>query len=348
MAVTKPSWFSDSTVMVSTAPSCGLTKGGRLLPLVDPETGRRIQVQDPETGEMVDAINDKLLEDMKALAAGKETDTLRFIDASLVSARTAVPAYYDRRYEEQFEHALTTDPELSGFTSMTIGQMVANGLLEVRGGHGSPTQEQRVGDVPYIKVSDLRAGTVNINPTNRVPRSVAERQFWRGQSSGLAAFDLLCPERTSKNIGDFCVLMPGQEQLVVTKEVIVVRPGPNANFDPFYLLWAFTLQIVRNQWKRVIFMQTNREDVGKRYYEIRMPLPPSADVANSVSRHFRDYYLAMAEARRSLTDYLAESRKHHFFIDGGEALAIDAEDESIIASEAAAGGLDSSPRNTQV
>ena len=224
---------------------------------------------------------------------------------------------------------------------MTVGEMVGAGLLTLRGGHGSPSAEQRVGDVPYIKVSDLRAGTVNINPTNRVPRSVAENQFWKGKASGLAAFDLICPERTSKNIGDFCVLMPGQEQLVVTKEVIVVRPGPKANFDPFYLLWAFTLQIVREQWKRVIFMQTNREDVGKRYHEIRMPIPPNAEVATELSAPFRSYYEAMGKARESLTAYLAESSKHHFFIDGGSSVAIDTEDLALLEGAAIAG--DSAP-----
>lgn len=308
----KPSWFSSSTVMVSTAPSCGLTKGGRLLAMVDPETGHRVQVKDPETGELVDAVNDKLLADMKALRVGEETDTLRFIDSGLVSLRTAVPVYYDRRYDEHFQRALANDPELRGFSGMTIGEMVDRELLVIRGGHGSPSQEQRVGDVPYIKVSDLRAGTVNINPTNRIPRSVAKQRFWRGDSSGLAAFDLLCPERTSKNIGDFCVLMPGQEQIVTTKEVIIVRPGPKADFDPFYLLWALTLQVVRDQWKRVVFMQTNREDVGKRYLEIQMPIPPNGQVALDVSQHFRDYYLTMADARKSLTEYLAGSKKASF------------------------------------
>jgi hypothetical protein len=104
--------------------------------------------------------------------------------------------------------------------------------------------------------------------------------FWK--LSGINAFDLVSPERTSKNIGDFCVVMPGQEQVVMTKEVIVLRPGPKANFDAFYLLWAMTLKIVRDQWKRVIFMQTNREDVGKRYLEIRVPIPPSAERATTM------------------------------------------------------------------
>ena len=65
-----------------------------------------------------------------------------------------------------------------GFKAKSLGDMQADGEITIRGGHGSPSQEERVGDVPYIKVSDLRAGLVNINPTNRVPRAVAER-FWR-------------------------------------------------------------------------------------------------------------------------------------------------------------------------
>lgn len=191
--------------------------------------------------------------------------------------------------------------------------------MTVRGGHGSPSQDERIGDVPYIKVSDLRAGLVNINPTNRIPLSVAKK-FWRGTDSGLKAFDLLCPERTSKNIGDFCILLPGQERVVTTKEVIVLRPGPNANFDPFYLLWALSLKVVRDQWRRVIFMQTNREDVGKRYLEILLPVPPNPARATEISEPFRSYYQTLAKARSTLSDYLDLDKQHHFFVSGAEAL----------------------------
>lgn len=66
MTIHRPKWFSSDYVMVSTAPTCGLTKGGRLLRKVD-ETARPVQVLDPETGALVDAINDRLLEDMELL-----------------------------------------------------------------------------------------------------------------------------------------------------------------------------------------------------------------------------------------------------------------------------------------
>lgn len=334
MTIHKPRWFSGDRVLVSTAPTCGLTKGGRLLPLVDPKTGVRVKVPDPETGEPVDAVNDKLLEDMRVLADGDpftETDTLRYVPKNLVSLRTAVPVYYDRRYDEHFDKVL--GERFSDFSSATLGELIRSDLVSVRNGHGSPSQDQRNGDVPYIKVSDLRAGFVNINPTNRVPLAVAQN-YWRGEDSGLRAFDVVSPERTSKNIGDFCILMPGQERVVMTKEIIILRPGPEAEFDSFYLLWALSLKIVRSQWKRIVFMQTNREDVGKRYFEIRIPIPPDRRTAAEVSQPFRDYFTSLADARIRLHEYLLNSNNHHFFVSGAELDAIDDDDAAELVAEA--------------
>jgi type I restriction enzyme M protein len=201
-----------------------------------------------------------------------------------------------------------------GWRSINLGQLIDQEFLLKRQGHGSPSADQRIGTVPYIKVSDLRAGLVNINPTNMIPRPLAEH-FWSGPSSGLDAYDLLCPERASKNIGDFCVLMPGQENVVLTKEVIVLRVLPAAQFDSFYLLWALTLSVVRKQWERIIFMQTNREDVGNRFREIQIPIAPNRIEADTISTAFRTYFEKLSEARNGLAKYLADSADHHYFLD---------------------------------
>ncbi len=321
----RPGWFSSDRVLVSTAATCGLAKQGRLLHRIDAKTGKRVQIADPETGALVDAIDDQLLEDMKALSRSTDqtrrteqlTPTLRFVATHEVKLSCAVPVYYDTVLLNGFLNELKK-PEFRGFTARSLGELKEEGRILISGGHASPSHEERVGEVPYIKVSDLRAGLININPTNRVPRAVAER-YWRGKRSGLRAFDLLSPERTSKNIGDFCVLMPGQEQVVLTKEIIVIRPGASADFDPFYLLWALSLRVVRAQWRRVIFMQTNREDVGKRYLEIRIPIPPGRDRADEVSAAFREYYTTLASARQRLQAYLDRSAsQHHFFVGSAE------------------------------
>lgn len=308
----KPSWFSDETVMVSSAPTCGISKSGGFLPKYDSRTGK--PVQELHDGELVDVVDDGLLDDIISLRQGRSTPTLQHVPRERVSLRFAVPAYHDHRAMDALSLAINGG-FLDGFSTRTIGELCKDGLIQIMHGHGSAPKDVRQGDVPYIKVSDLRAGFININPTNSVPRAMAE-QFWRGPDSGLKPFDLICPERASRNIGDFCVLMPGQERLLLTKEVIIIRPTEGAAFDPFYLLWALTLNVVRRQWDRVVFMQTNREDVGERYREVALPMPPDPETGRRKSEPFRQYFQTIARARQDFASYLDADRQHHFFISG--------------------------------
>jgi type I restriction enzyme M protein len=78
-----------------------------------------------------------------------------------------------------------------------------------------------------------------------------------------------------------------------------------------------TLEIVRAQWQRVVFMQPNREDVGRRYLEIEIPIAPDVRTAAAVSEPFRRYYTNIAAERGLLRDYLRDGG-HHFFLSGAE------------------------------
>lgn len=137
---------------------------------------------------------------------------------------------------------------------------------------------------------------------------VAE-SFWRGTDSGLRAWDVITPNRASSNIGEFAVLLPGEERIVITKEVFVVRVigGRDEGWSPFYLLWTLCLKAVRKQWQRVALMQTNREDVSNRYREILLPIPRDVAWAEAVSGPFRDYFTTLAAARTTFVTSLSES-----------------------------------------
>jgi len=296
----RPSWYKDSKVVVSAAPRCGINKDGLDAVIID--------------GPKQVEIEDELYADVRAIREGKSRPTTRVVPLKdVLTLWRAVPTHFDPIPLQEFHKARTK--LWPDWTDRTLGDLIDTGRIVRRDGHGSPSKDQRAGTVPYIKVSDLRAGLVNINTTNMVPESVAH-ELWGGSDSGLRAFDLLSPERASSNIGEFCVLMPGQEQVVLTREVIVLRVTPAAPFDAFYLLWALSLQVVLNQWKRVIFMQTNREDVGDRYREIIIPVPPDKKKAQAVSKDFREYFTGLARLRTSFAEHLATDGLHHFTLTG--------------------------------
>lgn len=282
--------------------TCGVHKDG----------GKRYKI-DPQTGTRTDQVDDQLGEHVEQFLSGREELPPGAVRASLedvFSKQVLVPRYYDERWLNGFRRLLDRE----GLGAVSLGELEDEGIIEVRGGHGSPSNDNRHGDIPYIKVSDIRSLRVNVNPTNLVTETVA-RRYWRGEGSGLEAWDLVTPNRASSNIGEFAVLLPGEERILITKEVFVVRvargpeggSGGRPGFDPFYLLWALCLKAVREQWQRITLMQTNREDVGKRYREILVPEPPDEDWASRVSEPFRTYFTTIAEARERFAEAVSGS-----------------------------------------
>lgn len=281
-------------VVFLNARTCGIYKNGGPRFKTDPKTGKRTTELDNQLDELVDLY-----------LANKAHPAITSVPLSKIREQgIVVPTYYDRRYEEGFERLLK---EL-GWSEVTLGELIDDGTISVRGGHGSPGNDQRTGTIPYIKVSDIRALRVNTNPTNLVTESVA-RHYWHGPTSGLKAFDLITPNRASSNIGEFAVLLPGEEQIVITKEVFVLRvhTKKGAVWDAFGLHWALCLRAVRDQWRRIALMQTNREDCGDRHREIRLPLPPTKQELRNASKAFRDYFTVLAQAKQG---FLSSVGKH--------------------------------------
>lgn len=272
--------------------TCGIYKSGKPRYKTDPETGLRTGEID---NELIAAVNDYLKikkSEARVSVATKET----------FSKKILVPTYYDIRYQKDFEELIRK----MRCGSITLGELIESGIISMKGGHGSPSNDQRTGCIPYIKVSDIRGLRINVNPTNLVPITVAKR-FWKGDTSGLEAWDLITPNRASSNIGEFAILLPGEQDIVLTKEVFVLRVLlREKEIDPFYLLWALSLNAVRQQWKRIALMQTNREDCGDRYREIVIPWFSRKSRAREVSEAFRVFFGKIATSREEFLNTLSK------------------------------------------
>ena len=269
--------------------SCGIYKDGQARYKVDPATGQRTAEIDNELSDHVDAY----------LSGKNPSGATKVSIADVFNRKVIVPTYYDHRHNDCIRRFLD-DNCVEG---ITVGELIESHLIDERRGHGSPSNDQRTGDIPYVKVSDIRGLRINVNPTNLVSQPVAERH-WRAESSGLKAWDLITPNRASSNIGEFAILIPGEERIVITKEVFVFRSNDKEIYDAFYLLWAFSLKAVRNQWRRIALMQTNREDCGTRYKEIVLPKAPDEAWARQRSEPFRSFFTTIAQARSTLSETL--------------------------------------------
>lgn len=271
--------------------TCGIYKNGSDRFIVDAAGNRTAE------------IDNQLLKDVTRYSTGERNSFRKVKIKKTQEKDVLVPRYYDPLFELPFLNFL----EKNKLESVTLGELCDLGIISITNGHGSPSNDLRKGTVPYVKVSDIRNMRININPTNLIPIELAKK-FWKRKDgkSNLHAWDLISPSRASSNIGEFAILIPGEEQIVLTKEVFVLRVNNNLlGYTPFYMLWALSLTAVRNQWNRITLMQTNREDVGVRYREIRIPKPSSKDWANKVSSAFYNYFHGLADAKKMFADSTA-------------------------------------------
>ena len=240
--------LNNDTVTFLNPQTCGIYKNGSDRFVVD------------ASGNRTDKIDNELLRQSVDYSHGKN-DEFYFVPVKeTYDADVLVPRYYDQSLQTPFVML----KKKHGFDAISIGDLCEQNIISISNGHGSPSNDLRNGSVPYVKVSDIRNMRINVNPTNLVPLDLAKR-FWKTDDgrSNLMAWDLISPSRASSNIGEFAILLPGEEQIVLTKEVFVIRVRDNdLGYTPFYLLWALSLVETRKQWQRVTLMQTNREDVG--------------------------------------------------------------------------------------
>ena len=141
--------------------TCGIYKDGGTRYRTDTATGRRTEEIDNELIEHVDTY----------LSGDLPPGAARVKLGSIFSRQVLVPTYYDRRYLEKFAALIRQE----GLDAVSLGELIDDGHLSIRGGHGSPGNDQRSGHIPYVKVSDIRGLRININPTNLVADSERSR-----------------------------------------------------------------------------------------------------------------------------------------------------------------------------
>src|SRR4051812_29208014 len=128
MAKKKQSMESSDSVTFLNPRTCGIYKNG----------GPRFKV-DPVTGQRTAEVDDQLKEFVDAYLQGTSTPGQATVPVGRVWSRgVLVPTYFDDRYQLEIRDLLKHED----LESVTLGELVDKNVISVRGGHGSPSNDQ--------------------------------------------------------------------------------------------------------------------------------------------------------------------------------------------------------------
>lgn len=263
-------------------------------------------------GKQTDERDDEMQEAASVIRSESPTSEsklfFRFKQEEAIARGILVASYWWRNpYLNRLkDFAQTYDCEL-----VPIGDLIDAGELLVLEGHGSPSSDYKGrGKIPYIKVVDIKNWRVIENPKYFIPGDVADELR---KEHLLQLYDLVTPTRASKNIGLFGVIMPWQTQSVLTREIAIWRVSKEAKLiNPWLLLAMMSLNVVHDQFKFLVLMQMNREDLGNRYREILLPLPRNKKISEKWSYPIREYFEATVLARKNYENLTIQLVPEHF------------------------------------
>lgn len=214
------------------------------------------------------------------------------VDASNASVFVAQYHWRKPAMEALGQFAKDNDCDL-----VSVGDLEDTGQLVVMTGHGSPSSHYKGrGTIAYVKVSDIKNWRVNENPANALPTEIADLER-RGRY--LEPFDLVTPTRACKNIGLFGVVLPWQRDVVLTREINIWRVKQGAPVDWALLLGLCSLKVVFDQFRHLVLMQMNREDLSDRYRELLLPVPRDPEKRREWADPIREFFDAQVKARTS-------------------------------------------------
>lgn len=198
------------------------------------------------------------------------------------------PRYYNPEVARELSRLEKTHDLIS------VGQLIAEGLISISSGDEIGKSSYGTGDIPFVRTSDISNWEVKVDPKHGVSNDVYE-SYRRKQD--VREGDILMVRDGTYLIGTCAILTAYDTRIVYQSHLLKIRSMDHGKLDPFLLLAAFSSAPVRTQILAKRFTQDIIDTLGNRLTEIMLPIPKSANLRNRVAETVRKAVADRIEAR---------------------------------------------------
>ena len=216
---------------------------------------------------------------------------------TVVSNDILVPRYYWGKKIKDIK----TAAQSKGYDLISLQRLIDEGIVTFFDGNGSPKAEFKgEGEYPYIRVKDIVNWQIYRDPTAMIPKSEFDKLY--SPQKQLRPKDILYVRRGSYRIGSVAMASPYDKDLVLTREILVLRvakPENKYGITPEYLLYALSHSLTSQQAKSKVFLDTTLPNIASRWKELEIPVVSSQNdfeaVKDKMSRIIQNHWNALKE-----------------------------------------------------
>lgn len=211
--------------------------------------------------------------------------------ASHLRGDVLMPRYYDPETDE----LAPAYGELCRLVD--VGSLVAEGVLALDTGDEVGKISYGTGSIPFIRTSDLGSYELKQDPKQGVSRDV-----WAGlqEDQDLQAGDILLVRDGTYLVGTSVMVLESDLPCLYCGGLNKIRSLNQEQCPPGLLYAALNLPYVRRQMRNKQFPRDVIDTLGKRFLEVRLPIPRDVGVRREIDRAMMALLAIRHEAREQI------------------------------------------------
>jgi type I restriction enzyme M protein len=267
------------------------------------KNGKIIFKMDKQGNYIVDSEGNKIIDDDLPIIASKYKEfkngnlqPSRFgftVRLSEIRNHIFIPSYYNPETAQKLKQL----EETGKYKLVSIGELVKRGIISVKKGHEVGSKYYGMGDVPFVRTSDIVNWEIKIDPIKSIPEEVYQ-QYKKRQDIG--ENDILLVTDGTFLIGRTAIVTPIDKKIVIQSHITRIKCLKPEELHPYLLLYLLNTEIVQKQIEDKTFVQATISTIGERLYEIIIPIPTDNDTAAKIINEVSEIIKMKVEARKKM------------------------------------------------
>jgi len=192
-----------------------------------------------------------------------------------------VPTYYDPEVKDE----LCRLEKTGKYKLMTIEQLEQQKIISIKRGHEVGSKFYGLGDVPFVRTSDIVNWEIKVDPIKCIPEEIYEKYK---NKQDIKEWDILLVTDGTFLIGRTAIVTTLDKKIVIQSHIRRIRCLKPEILHPYLLLYLLNTSIVQKQIKAMTFVQATISTVGNRLKDVVLPIPVNESVKRKIIRNVNE------------------------------------------------------------
>ena len=232
------------------------------------------------------------------IEGAKERDHLGFtLRSEQVRNRILVPKYYNPEIELDLQRLEKTH------MLVTVGSLVSGKIISVDTGVEIGKMAYGTGEIPFIRTSDISNWEIKTDFKQGVSQEVYEEYRERVD---VEPGDILMVRDGTYLIGTTAIVTQSDVPMLFQSHIYRIRVLAKKEMDPWLLFACLNAPIVKRQVRAKQFTQDIIDTLGKRLFEVMLPIPKNAETRKQIAEETRRVIETRVQLRNRAKEIASE------------------------------------------